>query len=74
MTCFYCKCEMEKSYTTYVEEIGQSLIIIRNVPCYKCSDCGEKAYTGDVIERLEEIAESLKKTLTEIAIVNYSAA
>ncbi len=65
---------MEKTYTTYVEDLGDTLIIIRHVPCYKCEKCGETAYTGDVIERLEEIAAEVKKTLTEIAIVNYSAA
>ena len=74
MTCFYCKDEMEETTTTHVEEIGECVIVIKHVPCYKCKKCGEIAYTGSVIKRLEEITEQLEKSLTEVAIVNYSAA
>ena len=74
MTCFYCKSEMEESTTTHVEEFGDSVIVIRHVPCYKCKSCGKTAYIGSVIKRLEEITEQFKKSLVEVAIVNYSAA
>lgn len=74
MTCFYCTEEMEETTTTYFEEIGECVIIIKHVPCFKCKNCGEVAYTGSVIKRLEEITDQLKKSLTEVAIVNYSAA
>lgn len=74
MTCFYCKGSMVESTTTHVVEIGECVIIIKHVPCQKCSQCGEVVYTGSVVERLEQITEQLEKTLTEVAIVNYSAA
>lgn len=73
MTCFFCKGDMEDTTTTHVVEIGER-IIIKNVPCHKCKQCGEVAYTGSVVERLEQITKQLEKTLTEIAIVKYSAA
>lgn len=74
MTCFYCKGSMAESTTTHVVEIGECVIIIKHVPCQKCRQCGEVVYTGSVVERLEQITEQLEKTLTEVAIVNYSAA
>lgn len=74
MTCFYCKGSMVEATTTHVVEIGECVIIIRHVPCYKCRQCGEVVYTGNVVERLEQITEQLEKTLTEVAIVNYSVA
>ena len=74
MTCFYCKGSMVESTTTHVVEIGECVIIIKHVPCQKCIQCGEVVYTGSVVERLEQITEQLEKTLTEVAIVNYSAA
>lgn len=74
MTCFFCKGTMEDSTTTHVVEIGDRIIIIKNVPCQKCTKCGEVVYSGSVAERLEEITEQLEKVLTEIAVVNYSAA
>jgi len=49
-------------------------VIIKNVPCHKCKQCGEVVYNALVVERLEQITEQLEKTLTEIAVVNYSAA
>ena len=36
MTCFYCKGDMLDSTTTYVEDLGNCIIIIRNVPCSVC--------------------------------------
>ena len=74
MTCFFCKGDMEDTTTTHVVEIGERIIIIKNVPCHKCKQCGEVAYTGSVVERLEQITKQLEKVLTEIAVVNYSAA
>lgn len=71
MTCFYCKGDMLDSTTTYVEDLGNCIIIIRNVPCSKCSQCGEVSYSGTVLKQLEKIVDQLKNSLTEVAIVNY---
>lgn len=73
-TCLYCKGTMEEATTTHVAEIGERVIIIRHVPCYKCIQCGEVVYSGSVVERFEQIIEQLEQALTEIAVVNYSAA
>lgn len=74
MTCFYCKGDIAESTTTHFAELKNCIVIIKNVPCYKCTQCGETAYTADVAERLEQIISTLEKNLTEIAVVNYSAA
>ena len=74
MTCFYCKGTMEDTTTTHVAEVDDRVIVIKHVPCQKCSQCGEVVYSGSVVERLEQITEQFEKVLTEIAVVNYSAA
>lgn len=74
MTCFYCKGSAEETTTTHVVEIGERIIIIKHVPCHQCGQCGEVFFNGTVVERLEQITEQLENTLTEIAVVNYSAA
>ena len=74
MTCFYCKGNMSEGLTTHFAQVGNSYIIIKNVPCFKCEQCGEVVYTAAVAQRLEQIIDSLEKALTEIAVVNYSAA
>ena len=72
MECFLCKGTMTKGFTTHVADIGSCIIIVRNVPCIKCEQCGEIAYNGEVIRRLESIIDIFKTSLTEIAIINYS--
>nr|WP_302120298.1 type II toxin-antitoxin system MqsA family antitoxin [uncultured Ruminococcus sp.] len=59
------------STTTYVEDLGNCIVIIRNVPCSKCNQCGEVSYNGTVLRQIEQIIDNLKNSLTEVAIVNY---
>lgn len=74
MTCCYCGGDTAETTTTYFQDLKTIMVIIKNVPCHKCEQCGETFYTATVVGRLEEITKQLEKTLTEIAIVNYSAA
>lgn len=62
------------STTTHVVELGDSVIVIRRVPCYRCAKCGEIVFTGNVVERLEQITSQVKESLKEVNVVNYSAA
>lgn len=72
MKCFKCGAMMEKGTTTSVTNLGNCLVIVRNVPCYKCTECDEIFYTGDVVERLEKIIDDAKKLLQEISVFDYS--
>ena len=72
MNCFFCKGDMAEGVTTHVADLGACIIIVRNVPCMKCSQCGETSYSGTVVRQLEKIVDVLQRTLTEIAVVNYS--
>lgn len=74
MVCIKCGANAKKGYTTSVTDLGNCLLIVRNVPCYKCTECNEIIYTGDVIQRLEQIIEQAKQFSQEISIVNYSSA
>ena len=73
MTCFLCKGDVEKSTTTYMTEYNSCYIIIKNVPCTKCTQCGEEFLSGDVIKKIELITAKLKEMLTEVAIVDYAS-
>ena len=71
--CFYCKGNMADDRSNYMVDLDGHFIIIKNVPCHKCSQCGEVSYSGEVVARLEEIVAKLQETLTEVAIVEYAA-
>ena len=71
----YCKCETTKpSTTTHVVNYKGCIIVIKNVPCEECEQCGEKYYSDAVAERLEQIADSVKMLMQEVAVVDYTSA
>lgn len=74
MTCMFCKGDMVDSTTTFMVQLDNCIVIVKNVPCHKCSQCGEESFSFDVTQRLEKIVDKCKEALTEIAVVNYSAA
>ena len=74
MTCQMCGAVAEKGFTTSVTDLGTCLIIVRNVPCYKCSECNEVIYTGDVVQRLEHIIEAAKNLMQQVSIIDYTQA
>jgi len=71
--CFYCKGDMKPSYNTHFTELNNCMVIIKNVPCYKCSQCDEVVYTMATVEQIEKIVESVKSVKTEVVIMDYKS-
>ena len=71
MTCFYCKGDMNPGTATYMEEYEDRIMVVRRVPCVKCSQCGEVAYSGETVRRLEKTLDSLKEAAPEISVLTY---
>ena len=70
--CMYCKNSTTfNSTTTHVVNYKNCIIVIKNVPCLECDQCGEKYYTDEVAERLELIVNMAKKLMQEIAVIDY---
>ncbi len=63
MLCIECGANAHKGYMTDVTDLGNCLVIVRNVPC-----------TADVIKKLEGIVEQTSKMMQEIAIIDYGKA
>jgi len=73
MMCFFCKGKKENAVTIDVTDLISSIVIVRAVPCYKCTKCGEVTFDLKVGERIEEIVDTLKASeMGEIAVVQYS--
>ena len=73
MKCFMCKGSLTDKLTTFMVDIDTCIIIVKNVPSQVCSQCGEASYNNEVAKKLERIINSLRKSITEIAVVNYVA-
>ncbi len=73
--CMFCKNKTyTESTTTHVVNYKNCIIIIRNVPCLECEQCGEKYYTDEVAEKIERIVETAKKLMQEMSVVDYKTA
>ena len=72
MNCFMCKGSLENKNTTFMVELDKCIIIIKNVPSQVCSQCGEVSYSDTVAKQLEKLVNSVKNTITEITVINYS--
>lgn len=70
--CMFCKCDtVKESVTTHVVNYRNCIIVIKNVPCEECEQCGEKFYTDEVTERLEELVSAAKRLMQEVAVIDY---
>ena len=72
MTCIYCRGELESGTTTHVVTSDDCVIVVKNVPCLVCNQCGEAYFDDTVTEQLEKIVNNLKNYVTEIAVVSYA--
>ena len=74
MKCIRCAHETYASTTTEAIELDFGVLVIRNIPCYKCEMCDEIQFTGDVVKKIEQIIATAKQHLQEFSVVNFSTA
>lgn len=75
MKCLACKSEnMVNAKEAYFAEVKNHYVIIKNVPCYKCENCGEVFYTMSVTERINEILDDIELALnnSEVYVCDYT--
>ena len=67
--CMYCKCKTTiPSLTTHVVNYKDCIIIIKNVPCEECEQCGEKYYSDEVAEQVESLVNMAKQLMCNAAL------
>jgi YgiT-type zinc finger domain-containing protein len=72
--CLYCKEKtMLNSTTTHVVTLDNCVIVVKNVPCEECVQCGEKYYSDEVMEQLEGIISKAKDLASEVFVTNYNS-
>ena len=75
MKCARCGREASESRTTEATELENGgLLVIRHIPCYQCDVCGEIMYSGDVVERMENLTVQAEAFAQEMTVVNYARA
>ncbi len=74
--CVFCGGNVKNDVTDYVEKIGNYVVVIKNVPCEKCSQCGEEYFSTAVAKKIESILDGIQKISSEITVtvIDYSQA
>ena len=66
MNCFTCGSNhMVETTTIYVE---------KNVPCQKCSQCGEEFFSMAIMKEIEKLSNQAEKIISEVMIIDYNKA
>ncbi len=71
MKCFFCKGNLKNATTDYIVNLKSCIIIIKNVPCEECSQCGETYYNDETAQKLETIVNKVKDMVRDVAIFEY---
>ena len=74
MKCTFCGGSAKPDTTEYIEKQGNFIVVIKNVPCEKCDQCGEVYFSNDVTKALEAILDSIGYIASEITVtvIDYS--
>ena len=67
----FCKGEMKPSTTIHTVQLKNCVVVIKNVPCLKCEQCGEVVLSADTVEKIEHILQTVEKAVAEITVVNF---
>lgn len=71
MNCIVCKGNLENKIVKFTADLGNCVLIIKDVPAHVCSQCGEISYSDDVFEKIEKIAAVARDSQTEIYVANF---
>lgn len=67
--CFVCGHDtINHSMTNKMIEENGHFVIVKDVPCLICANCGEIYFETEVMLKLESI---LKRNVSELEIINY---
>ena len=66
--CTFCGGNIKASTTEYIEKQGNYIIVIKNVPCNKCVQCGEEFFTTEVVEIIEKILDAIQFISSELTV------
>ncbi len=70
MECNYCGAETERAITTHTGKMDDCVIIIKNVECNKCVQCGSESYNEPEADLIFEISKKMTEIPLELAVTD----
>ena len=65
---------MVSGRAAYFAQLPNCYLIIENVPCRKCTQCGEVVYSASVMEKIDELLKKAQVIASKILIMDYDQA
>lgn len=65
---------MADAITIYVEKLQNGILIIKNVPCKKCVQCGEEFFSMAIMKEIEKLSRMAGNIISEVMIIDYNKA
>lgn len=72
LICAFCKGNLKQSKTISTVDVNGCIVVIENVPCLKCQQCGEKYFSDEVKLRMENIINQAANDLSKVTVIDYS--
>ncbi|HHX59442.1 MAG TPA: type II toxin-antitoxin system MqsA family antitoxin [Epulopiscium sp.] len=72
MSCALCKGNLTTGKVNHIIDLGNGIIIIKDVPANICNQCGEYYVETQAAIKLEEIVDELRKNRAEVLIINFN--
>ena len=71
--CFFCKGKLQRDATDYVSNRNNNVILIRDVPCDVCEQCGEMFFDTTAVQKIENLFSKLQLLPSEVSltVVDY---
>ncbi len=68
--CPICGGKVEKGTTTFTADLKTGVVVVRNVPAFVCTQCGEDWIDNPVSIQLEAITDRARKQKTQLEMVS----
>ena len=69
---FYLRRNYGTRTDNFFSQLKNCILIVKNVPCSKCRQCGEEYFDGDTIDRLEDLMQTAENLASELLIIEYN--
>lgn len=70
--CPLCEGQKQPGRTTFTADLGENLVVIRNVPAKICEQCGEEWIADDVFQQIERVVENAKREHRQFEVLSLA--
>ena len=72
--CVICKGKIRQDKTDYIENSENHVILIKDVPCEKCGQCGETYFDNNIVQTIEHILSRIQRISSAITltVIDYT--